>query len=311
MRVMGIVVVLAALGCGSKKEAAKETAGGSAAADPWATGSGSGSGSATGSGSAVAAGSADTACNLEGSYRLRFHSNGADGWWLYLTVGRDKDVAITGGRLGMLGLREAGPTEIQIDDKACTLTIAKETQQAGDLEIALAVAGNKVTGTVKRTDKYGKPSTPIAGVRETAPEKAPDCIKPGAYTLDITGVKDWKTEGDPRDGSCKENADMNQKKIRVEVLGGEILIDEVAVEDPTEQGFGRAVLTKTADCEYDFSYDVENFTLKKAHIKFAPGSFSGTTTDFTYEVMEDGDEGENLWSCSTNAGTVVGKRIGD
>lgn len=254
---------------------------------------------------------AAAACDLSGSYRLRYHSNGTDGWWLLLTVA-GKDVKL-GGKLDMLGLDEAGPVSTTIDDKACTLTIAKQTKQAGDLKIALAIDGIKVTGTVTRTanadDKLA--TSPIAGLRETAPPKVPACIRPGAYDLEIENVKKWTTDGSPRMGTCKSMQHMAATRVRVDVLGDTIYIDEGGGGAPFDQSFGRAELKRTSECEATLAFEVQDFHLTEAKITFAGDKITGKTTAFRYEIFEDGTDGENLWTCSTKQGDVVATRVGD
>jgi hypothetical protein len=301
------LIVLALVACDSKKKPEGGATGSGSA------GSGSGSASATGSatGSGSAAGSA-AACDLTGNYRLRFFSNGAEGWWLRLAVaGKDVKPA---GATNMLGLDEKGRLDAQFDDKACRLTLTKKTDQAGDLKIVLDVAGDKVTGTVSRTKNAseGKDTSPITGLRETAPPKYPPCIKPGVYTLNVENVKKWKTDGDPRFGaSCKSNAGTVEPFIRVELLGDTLLIDEASSGDAHEQSFGRATVKREGECDATIAIEVQDFKLATAKITFAGDKITGKTTDFTYEVFEDGEAGENQWSCTTKQGDVVGKRVGD
>jgi len=308
------VVVIALVGCGNKKDGAASTTGsGSGSAVAAAVGSGS---AATGSGSAVAAGSgsgsaAPSGCTLDGSYRMRFASNGTEGWWLRLGVTGGKDVKITGGALAMLGLDEKGPpADIAVDDKACTIVITRKTEQAGDLKISLKVDGTKVAGTVERTDKYGKPNTPLAGVRDTEPQKYPDCIKPGRYEIKLTAKK-WKLDGTSHIGSCKDMADVHKPNVRVEMMGDTLLVDEIGTEEPFEQGFSHATITRVGDCEADIVYSEQDVDLKAGHIKFEGDKVTGKATDYAYQVMEDGEAGENMWTCSTTDAEITGKRLGD
>ena len=262
-------------------------------------------------GSAAPPAPAAPACDLAGNYRLRFHSNGTDGWWLRLAVA-GKDVKLSG-KLDMLGLDEEGAPTTVLDDKACTLKISKKTKQAGDLAIALEVKGDKVTGTVTRTanadDKLA--TSPITGLRETAPPKVPECIKPGAYELKVENVKKWTTEGSPGFGNCKTMADTAHTTVRVEILGDELYIDEVTRDAPYGQSFGRAELKRTGECEATFSLEVQDFHLMAAKVNFGGGKVNGKTTDFKYDVFEDGTAGENQWSCTTKDGDVVATRVGD
>ena len=293
------LLVVALIGCDSGKQKPESTAG-SAAAGSGATGS------------AAPGSAAATACDLSGTYRLRFHSNGTDGWWLRLNV-KGKDIGV-GGATNMLGLDELGPLTPTFDDKACVLTLAKQTKQAGDLKIVLNVVGENVTGTLTRTanadDKLA--ISPITGRRETTPPKLPDCIKPGVYQLSVTNVKKWKTEGSPsRGATCKEMAGTVEPFVRVELLGDTLFVDEASSSEQHEQSFGRATVKREGECGATIALEVQDFKLANATITFAGDKFSGKTTDFTYEVFEDGEAGENMWSCTTRQGDVVGKRIGD
>lgn len=303
-------MVLSLCACGSKKDGGGAAAGSGSAVPTVGSGSGSAEVSAAGSGSAgsgsAGSGSAAPGCTLDGNYRLRFHSNGAEGWWLRLAVA-GKDVKPTGA-ISMLGLGEAGPLDVQLDDTACTLTLTKKTKQAGDLKVALKVDAAKVSGTVHRTSRHDKPETPIAGVRETTPEKPPACIKPGRYEIDITNVKKWTTEDDR---TCDEHAGIRRANVRIEMLDGTLLIDEADTAEPFDQGFARATVKRTGECEADIAIAVQDFKLATAHIKFEGDKITGTTTDFTFEVFEDGEEGENQWFCKTTQGDVVFKRLGD
>ncbi len=299
MRALALILLLVACGKGSSSSS---------------SGSGSGSGSATpaGSGSAAATPApAAPACELSGNYRLRFYSNGVDGWWLRLAV-IGKDVKLDG-KLDMLGLDEEGALTTVLDDKACTVTLSKQTKQAGDLKIALKVEGAKVTGTVARTVNAtdGKATTPITGLRETTPPAVPACIKPGAYELKVANVKKWTLEGSPGMGNCKTMADTAHTTVRVEVLGDTLFIDEVTGDKPYGQSFGRAELERSGECEATISLEVQDFGLKAAKLTFAGDKITGKTTDFKYEVFEDGTAGENQWSCSTKDGDVVATRVGD
>lgn len=274
-------------------------------------GSGSAPPPAASPGSAAPPAPATPACELAGNYRLRFHSNGVDGWWLRLAV-QGKDVKLDG-KLDMLGLDEAGAPTTVLDDKACTLTLTKQTKQAGDLKIALNIDGAKVTGTVTRTanadDKLA--TSPIEGLRETAAPKVPACIKPGAYELKVENVKKWTLEGSPGMGNCKTMADTAHTTVRVEVLGDTLYIDEVTGDKPYGQSFGRAELQRTGECEATIKLEVQDFQLLAAKLTFAGDKVTGKTTDFKYEVFEDGTAGENQWSCTTKDGDVVATRVGD
>jgi hypothetical protein len=128
-------------------------------------------------------------------------------------------------------------------------------------------------------------------------------------------VKKWLDEnGKAGSKECKGMVDTSERHLRISVLEGELVIDEsdsFNEDKDSDQGFGRGKTTKTADCEYDVEYVIAEFEMKKAHIKFAGDSFAGKTTDFTFQIIEDGEAGENMTTCATKDGAVAGKRVGD
>ena len=103
---------------------------------------------------------------LAGDYRIRFRTNGADGWFLRFTItgaGADARGEITEGQ-GMLGVDKGPLTAVALDPSACTLT-AKLHGEASD-EVALALELDARTGAVKgqMTRARARPSpAPAAG----------------------------------------------------------------------------------------------------------------------------------------------------
>ena len=274
-----------------------------------APGEGSGSGSATvPRPPAIDAAAAAIGCDLSGMYRLRYRSNNANGWWLRFVVEHDALRVVSDS--GMLGLDAAKP-KVTLDGKACAITIAAKTKQAGDLEIKLAVADANVAGTIARTDKYEEKIAPIAGLRETSPQNYPSCMKPGVYQIHVTNVKRWALSGHPRFGGCKEMGDDKTAFVRLELLGPDILVDEAERDDAHGQLFGRADVRKTNECEFTISLEVQDFKLHEAKMSFNGDTVTGTTPDFTFDFMEDGEAGENMWSCHAKHADVVWKRVAD
>lgn len=244
-----------------------------------------------------------TACDLNGNYRLRFRAKGANGWWLKFSVEHDKLHVISDSQV--LGLETTTPA-VTLDTKACTITLGATTK-TGTVKIALTVAGAHVAGTVARTDDQEK-IAPIDGLRQTSPQEYPACIHPGLYEIHVANVKKWKLTGSPRIGNCKEMSDKTVF-VRLDLLGNELVIDEARDDEPHPQFFGRATVRWLSGCEIMFSLDVQDFRLHEAHTFLEDDGIHGTTSDFTYDFMENSDSGENLWSCHTNQGDVVWKRI--
>jgi hypothetical protein len=272
--------------------------------------------SSTGSGSAVATAPADAAtptCDLAGPYRVRFASNGAEGWWLRFKV--DKDKLVLAEDQEMLGL-VAGPQTATLDVKTCALTLIAKTKQAGDLKIAMQLdAKNIVIGTLTRTDEYGAKDGPtkVHGVRDAPPKPVPACLHPGVYELGTTDKAKWKlSEGHPRFGmKCQDMAEpITRRTVRIEQLGDDITVDEVSGEKH-EQSFGRGVVKRTGECTITLAMEVQDFKYQDAALTFAGDTITGTAPTATYQFMEDGEAGENLWGCTAKQPAMAGKRIAD
>jgi hypothetical protein len=257
---------------------------------------------------AVAIDAAPSSCDVNGRYRLRFRTNGADGWWMRLNVANSQAAVVSDA--DMLGLLGATPVTT-VDLKTCTMTVTATTVKHGEIKLALVVAGDQVAGTLARSDEYEDKISPISGLRETAPARLPACIHPGVYEIAVTHVKTWKTDGRPSIGSCRAFADTHTAHVRLEVLGHEVYIDEVHGEPPYGQTFGRAQVRRNGDCAIVMGIEVQDFRLHEATLELDGDKITGTTSDFTYEVMEDGDAGENMWSCHTRQGDVVWTRLAD
>jgi hypothetical protein len=58
------------------------------------------------------------------------------------------------------------------------------------------------------------------------------------------------------------------------------------------------------------SLDFQDYHLVRSTVAFEHHRpITGTTDDFTYDVLEDGPEGRGLWSCHTSSAKLVWKRI--
>ena len=294
-----LFVVLVLVGCGKKTEIAPAPGSASAAV---ASGSApAGSGSATGSAPAAA-------CDLTGKYRMRYRSNGADGWWLRLEIKDGKAELSQKDVMDVL----AAPLTTKIE--GCKATITSTNEHSGDakLEMTLDAKTNLVTGSLSRTksgEKTPADTVPVTGRRDVGASTAPACIKAGLFEVGIGDAK-WKlTEGKSHMGGCKDFTDQAKQKVRVEMLGDELFVDEVS-GDANEQSFGRAKLTKKTDCQYDFELGVQDWSVTGT-ITFDGDKITGTASESRYQVMEDGEAGENLWACTTKNAPIEGKRLGD
>lgn len=256
------------------------------------------------------------ACDLDGNYRLRFHSNGVDGWWLYLAA-HGGEFEIVGGIYSLLGLAP-GKVPVVVTPETCTIAIAKQSDVAGDMHLTLHVANDgAVTGNVTRTDEYGaknEPNTPVTGLHDIAPQTHPTCIHPGIYKIAADPKTKWKLiQGHPRGPlSCKDPIDVETEAlVRVSLLGKELYVDEAGLGPSYTQGFSRGVVTRDGECAITLAFEKQDLHFAGAKLVFADGKITGTADTMGWDFMEDGDAGENLWKCGASHVVLTGTRIAD
>jgi hypothetical protein len=300
MKSAWIVVGLALAGCGKKDNGSNTGSASSGSA------AGSGSAVASGSGSAVGSGSAAPAastCDLAGGYRVRFTSNGHEGWWFRFTVTGDKATLDEGA--GVLAL-DPGPLDVKLDAAKCSLVLTPKSSAVGDATMTLAVdpKTHAVTGTFvrsKATDDKEK-STTVAGVHDGAAVKGPACIAAGIYTLGVDKKVKWKNKesGDTRD--CKDR--WIDVVVKVEPFGDPVAITNRDFEPPYGERHGSEKLAKIDECNANLELAGEGYDLT-AKVTFAADKITAVASDVSVQVIEDGDDGENLWDCVAKDAPLV------
>lgn len=282
-----LVCVLALAGCGKKSEQTAASAGSGSA--------GSGS-DMSGSGSASAAGSGAAACDLAGAYRVRYASNGKEGWWFRFTVTGDK--ATLDEEASVLAL-EPGPLDLKLDTAKCTLTLGMKSRAVEDATMVLTLdpKTHAVTGTFDRkkaTDDKEK-STKVAGVHDgTTPPKGPACVTRGIYKIEIAKAAKWKNSDASDDRPCEDP--WIAVNFLAEPFGDTVAVSLREFDAPYKEQWGDDKVTKTGECTADVDLQGEGFKLT-AKLTFAADKITGTASLADQQIVEDGDEGENIWNC--------------
>jgi hypothetical protein len=248
-------------------------------------------------------------CQLDGAYRIRFRSNGVDGWWLRLSITRGVAQLTAEDAMGVL---PQGPLATTVD--GCTATIRGTTEHSGDVVVAFALdpARETLSGTLSRTT-YGEGSsgadtTPIVGRRDVGPLSPHACLEPGNYELSIGSAAAWKlVAGQPRIGDCNAFANAAFVHVRVEPYGDELVV--VEVNDHGVQSFGRAKAALTGDCDATLALAFDDFAVDGTLHFDGSGAITGSATTARYQVMENGTLGENQWACATQHAPIVTKRM--
>jgi hypothetical protein len=252
-------------------------------------------------------------CSLDGDYRVRFSSNGTDGWWLPFTIAGGK--ATVTARVSMFGWDKAG-TAMTLAVEGCTAKLAGKSENAGDIGLSFTLdpKTNAITGELTRTagaDEQTPAKQPVKGRKDVGGLGGPACLKPGVFELHANGT--WKlAEGSPRFGmTCKSMAEpATQAFVRIQPLGDDIVVNEVENSPNHEQAGGSFEVKRLGDCELDVKVGVQDFDFD-GKLTLASDTITGTSPEAHYSFMEDGDAGENLWSCKAKNATITGKRIAD
>jgi hypothetical protein len=309
---MALVIVLVA-GCKGQDKAPATGSGSAAAGSGSAVAVATGSGSA-GSGSAAAPVGEDPppACDLAGKYRVRFTWNGTDGYWLRFSVGGTPAAVTLDAEPHMLGLKKK--VDAKLDTTACTIAMTHKYPINLKVDPATHLVEGELVRPGEKDPKYAK--TPIRGVHDV-PGSAPTmiakpeaCLEPGVYEIAIDKKHKWKNTDDTDDRSCKETADMfGTIRVRLEMLGGEVTLDTVEEKAPYREVALVDEVVGVKGCEVTFSTTPEGIQLD-TKLTFAPGGkVSGVATRAEYQFVEDGDAGENIWSCETKDMPLTIKRI--
>lgn len=301
MRAAWIVVGLALAGCGKKDNASSSGSAGSGSAGSGSAVAGSAAGSAN-AGSAAA-----PTCDLAGRYRLRFSSNGSTGWWFRFTVAGDK--ATLDEAAGVIAM-EPGPLELKTDPATCSLVLGMKSSAVGDATMTLAVdpKTHAVTGTFVRSKAIDdkEKSTTVAGVHDGAAAKGPACVPAGIYKLGVDPKAAWKNKEPDDDRDCTDR--WIDVFVQVEPYGDTVAITNRDFDPPHGERYGSDKLTKLDECTANLELSGEGYELA-AKLTFATDKITATASSVSVQVVEDGDDGENIWDCVAKDAPLVFTRV--
>ncbi len=289
MRVVATAVVAAAIGCGPPPARAPAPAS-PRVAQP----------------APAAAG-----CTLDGTYRFRFRSNGHDGWWFRVKVAGRTATLIEG--VDMLGLR-GGPIAVTTDPKRCTLALNATTAAGGDIAVALALdpRTSSFTGTLTRTHAIvaGDKQQAIHGVRDDGPPHADAaCIVPGIYELRFDPAVAWINEDRDDDRDCSGAPDLaSPLYVRVEPFGHDLAVTLREPQLPYKEAWADSAVTRGGPCTAAVDLG-DGTTSVSLELTFSGNELTGTAVTSSYQIVEDGTDGENIWTCVGANVPISGRRV--
>jgi hypothetical protein len=303
--VIGMLGVVAGGGCGKKKAAPGATGAESGNGDA-GTGSSAGSAGSGGSASSADAGGAvATACTPDGTYRLRFESNGSSGWWFRATV--SGSTATLTEEVPVLA-QKPGPLTVTASPASCQIVISRSTgdDTVGDLVFTLTEdpATHAVSGTMTRTAdlEYNKASVPVDGMHDVGePVAAQPCLARGVFALDVT-AETWKPDSDGAGFDCESSGSFPE--ILVEPWGSRVAISTTTAHTGEDYSWRESRIHDVTDCKV--SVDLRTDMSSLAGTLVLGPAITGTATKVSYEVVEDGEEGRGIWRCVATDVPVTG-----
>jgi hypothetical protein len=221
-------------------------------------------------------------------------------------------------RVGVLDLPASAPVEVTGDAKACTLTavVRGDKGRVARAELQLDSATGEVRGTLAIDERR---ETPIFGVRERDGKPAPAararCPKPGIYDVVIDPNVEWESElAEEAGGFCLEGAQIDHALLRVGRLGETIIVDAVnasgdADPEPASDPAGSVENLKAAgECSVSFTFARPLLTFEAALV-FAGSAAVGEERDAAYQMIEDSEDGDNLWLCKAPRAMLTGRWV--
>ncbi len=238
-------------------------------------------------------------CKLDGFYRFRFESNGQKGLWFRVEVSGAKAKLLED--VDVLALK-AGPLVQTTDPTNCELTLAAQSRTVGDLKIAVKqdAKTNTFTGRLARTkatlekDK----NIVISGVFDDGPPRdAAACVVPGIYKIVLDTKPKWKPEEEGDDRDCSGAADYASPMfIRLEPFGKELAVTFRKLDPPYGEAWATDSQIRHGDCELSVNLKDESTRLE-ARLGLAADRITGVASRASYEIVEDGPEGDGIWTC--------------
>lgn len=264
-------------------------------------------------GSTSAAATEARGCDLVGTYRLRFASNGTDGWWWRFAV-TETNGALSGklvAPIPVLGIEQAGPVDLRRDPAGCAMTVTA-SGAIGDMIATLSLdeATNKVTGQLTRAKPESPEQAPaqMSGMRDAPgakPTPAGACVEAGVYELVLDPKA--KYQPDPAEEKCDTRL-LDKLRIRLEHLGPELYGD--ALNKQGAEVPGGLVVKSFKGCDVELEHlGMDGSTRVVAKLTFAGAKVTGTATTATYRILQDGEDGENMWNCTADNVPMTGRRL--
>ncbi len=250
-------------------------------------------------------------CDLRGDYKLRFRSNGHDGWWYRVRLDGDPVRAEFLDEIFVLQDRP-GPGQLEVAAAGCGFTVRSRSGLAGEVALTaqLDPGDGTFTGRLTRTRAHAADERDqvVRGVRERGASAAPACAPAGVYRLSIDPKARWRNVDPTDDRPCRGiSRRMGPVLIRVEPLGPALVTTLARPEPPHAQAWSLDHTEARGPCAVALGLQ-DDATELAAEVTFAAGAVRGTAR-VDHHVVEEDEHGEDLWHCLVDGATITGRLV--
>ena len=126
----------------------------------------------------------------------------------------------------------------------------------------------------------------------------------------VDGAALLHSEGREADGADRRSKSGNSRRGRLDadVVGA----GRSAADADAAAAAGKSrVRGAEGDCEITLAYQQQDFSFEDAKLTFAGDKVTGSAGTATFQFMEDGNAGENLWGCAAKHAEITGTRTAD
>ena len=150
----------------------------------------------------------------------------------------------------------------------------------------------------------------IRGVRDDGPPHSDAaCIVPGIYALSFDLAVAWSNEDRDDDRDCSEAPYLASPLfVRVEPFGHDLTVTLREPQAPYEDEGADSSVSRSGPCTavVDLGDGSTSATLQ---LTFSGDEIAGTAATASYQIVEDGTEGENIWTCVGANVPISGHRV--
>jgi hypothetical protein len=201
------------------------------------------------------------------------------------------------------------------------MTIAASGHIGGMIAtLALDGSTGNVIGQLTREkprDADEQRPTPMVGVRDVpgaTPGGPGACIAPGTYELTFDPGVTYKSDAEDKSAAQGEKRcdtrTLDKLRVRLEYLGPHLYGDSLDEHGKEDWPSRTVIKSFNGSCDVELEHHGEDGSAHViARLTIAGSQVSGTASEATYRVLEDGEAGERMWNCTAANVAITGRRL--